>query len=111
MKPRSPVEALRIRDVGAGALLVAVVLLIVTAGEARAPEPARLTASLSNSYGAAASAVYANSTTQTSVVRWPGSWAVNTTLKAGTPCSTFALRPGQMTTQVIHAQGNYRKCQ
>ncbi len=94
-----------------GAVVTAASTLVLTAGVARAPEPAHLTAPLSNSNGAAASAVYSNSNSPTTVVRWPSSWAFNTTLKAGTPCSTVALSAGMITTQVIHAQGNYRKCQ
>ena len=82
---------------------------ILVATPAFAVEPAHLTASLGEGISSIAPALYPNNVA-TSVIRWPGSWAYNTTLKAGTPCSTTSLAAGMATTQVIYAQGNYRKC-
>ena len=75
---------------------------------APSPEPARLTEPLSG--GTPAAAVFISNGMPTSVVKWPGSFTFNTTLKAGTPCATVDLAAGQETPKTIQANGNYRKC-
>lgn len=80
------------------------------AGTALAPEPAQLTQSLIGGNGVSAAAYYVNTSSQTKVVRWPGTWTANTTLNAGTPCSTVELAAGAEATRTIQANGNYRKC-
>lgn len=97
--------------IGVVAAVVAVsgTLLVASASTVSAPEPARLNGNLSGNntwnYG-----IYINSNLQTTVVQWPGTWASNTTLKAGTPCFTYAATAGTATTLVIQASGNYRRC-
>lgn len=77
---------------------------------ALAPEPATLTQYLGGTNGATAGAFYSNTSVETRVVKWPGTFTYNTTLAAGTPCSTVDLGPWAQATRVIHASGNYRKC-
>lgn len=99
-------------------LVFATAIAIASAGSvwfagadtALAPEPARLTQPLSGSNGATGAAYYVNTTIETTVVRWSGSWMYNTSLAAGTPCSTVDLAAGVETGKVIQATGNYRKC-
>jgi hypothetical protein len=74
------------------------------------PEPAQLTGALGASTGSTAAGYFINSKTPTTIVRWPGTWTANTSLKAGTPCSTVGLAAWQITTQTIQVNGNYRKC-
>lgn len=83
---------------------------VATSGSALAPEPARLTASLSGGNGAAAAAYYVNTDQPTNVVKWPGTYLYNTTLAPGTPCSPYDLAEGAEAMRVIQATGNYRKC-
>ena len=79
-------------------------------GSALAPEPARLSASLSGANGAAAAAVYRDTDVPATVVKWTASYVFNTTLPAGKPCSTTDLAAGDWTGQTIQAIGNYRRC-
>ena len=99
--------------VAVGALAVVVVvsgaLLMANASVVSAPEPARLTGNLAGT-NTWAHAVFNTSNLPTDVVQWPGTWAPNTTLKAGTPCFTYPATAGTTTTMVIQASGNYRKC-
>lgn len=82
---------------------------VAGAGTALAPEPAFLTQDLGGSTGTMASAYYANTSTPTNVIKWPGTWTAGS-VAAGTPCSTFNLDSGAETTTVIVANGHYRKC-
>ncbi len=84
--------------------------LLAGAGTALAPEPLMLTQTLANNNGASAAGFYLNSSVEGVAVRWPSSWTPNTSLVAGTPCSTTALLPWQQATKSIWATGNYRKC-
>lgn len=77
---------------------------------ALAPEPVRTTAPLYGSNGATAAAVYVNTSIETTVTQWPGSYTVGS-IPAGTPCATYPLAVGQETSMVIVATGSYRKCQ
>lgn len=99
-----------ILSVGAAIVLIAGVTLFVSARPASAPEPARLTQPLNGPNGATGGAYYTSSNKATTVVRWPASWTYNTTLQPGTPCTTVNMEAGEVTTKVIHAYGNYRKC-
>ncbi len=81
------------------------------AGSALAPEPARLTSSLSGSTGVNAPAVYVNTAVKTTVIKWSSSYvAVVSPPPAGTPCATADLGTGTTTTRVIQAAGVYRRC-
>lgn len=77
------------------------------------PEPADLGAPLGASTGATADAKYTNTGTPTRVVEWPASYTAGATLVPGTPCSTYALPVGALTSRAIVAAtptSNLRKC-
>ena len=81
------------------------------AESALAPEPARLTQPLAGTTGAAASAVYVNTSRSTTVIKWSASYvAVASPPAAGTPCATADLGTGTTTTKVIQAYNAYRRC-
>jgi hypothetical protein len=94
-----------ILTLSAVAVASAVLTFFAGAGEALAPEPARLTGPL------AGAAVYFSGS-PTTVVKWSASYvsAVNPPA-AGTPCGTADLGTGTATTKVIQAVGTYRRCQ
>jgi hypothetical protein len=89
----------------------AAVAFLADSGTALAPEPARVREALGTTQGTTGAAYYVNTGTLTGVVSWPGSYSPSTSLAPGTPCSTAGLGAGQQTSQVIVANGNYRKCQ
>jgi hypothetical protein len=74
------------------------------------PEPVVTTQSLSGSNGATAAAVYQNSGTSTSVVKWYSTGIFAPNLGAGTPCSTSDLPSGGTATKAILASGSYKRC-
>lgn len=88
--------------------LIAGALLVATASDVSAPEPARLKGSLYGS-GSTASATYVNSQLKTYGYQWPGSWAVGSA-PSGAPCATYAAGAGTTLLSVIYASGSYRKC-
>jgi hypothetical protein len=104
----------RVRDLTAFASIAvasAAGAWFVGAGTALAPEPARLTQSLSGATGTMGAAVYVSSNQSTSVVKWPTSWLSAYPLpEAGKPCSPYDMAAWQQTTRVIVANGSYRKC-
>jgi hypothetical protein len=74
------------------------------------PEPVSTTQSLSGSNGATAAAVYQNSRTATSVVKWYSTGIYAPNLAGGTPCSTSDLPSGGTAIKVILASGSYKRC-
>jgi hypothetical protein len=77
------------------------------------PEPARLTAPLGGSTGAAAAAYYVNSGTGVTAIWHSGNWTSwsSGAPAAGTPCSTTSLGSWSDVTKTIVASGSYyRKC-
>ena len=80
------------------------------AGSALAPEPLMLTSTLTGSNGATAAGYYIDTKVDGAAVKWPSTWTYNTSLAAGTPCSTVALSGAYLVTKYIQATGNYRKC-
>ena len=83
---------------------------LANAGTALAPEPAMLTADLVGSNGSTAAALGVDTNVRTDVVKWPKSYTYGPWLAAGTPCSNIDLSANQVTSSVIQATGNYRKC-
>ncbi len=100
--PRTMVGAI------AGSVLISGTVMLATASDVSAPEPAHLNGSLYGN-GSAASATLTNSHTMTYGYRWPGSWAVGSA-PGGTPCATYAAGAGTILYSVIQASGSYRKC-
>jgi len=104
-----PSNSLAIR----GAVVIA--LLAATSAPKTAlaggPEPAQLTAQLSDVTGGTASAWHVRSNTATFIVRWPSLWMINKRLSAGQPCADDYLYPGQQTRKTIQRQGDYVICQ
>jgi hypothetical protein len=81
------------------------------AATARAPEPAQLTQSLSGIMGSTAAAMYVNTRSTTTVVKWPSAYSSSAyPPPAGQPCSTGDLAAGASTGKLIQASGNYRRC-
>jgi hypothetical protein len=85
-------------------------VIVLEAGTVFAPEPVVTTQTLTGSNGATADAVYQNSGTPTSVIKWYTNYIYAPWLAAGTPCSPTALAVDQVATKVIIASGNYRRC-
>jgi hypothetical protein len=85
------------------ALASAIVLWLAGAGSAVAPEPARLTSTMSTSV---TPAIYVYQQTNTSVLRWPSSYTyANADIVArgnGSPCTNYSLPEGAQTTQVLY---------
>ena len=88
----------------------AAVVFLAGAGTALAPEPAQLVAPLVGYTGEGATAVYVNTGVTTAAVKWPASWTYNASLHAGQACSTTDLAANAIATQVIQANGSYRRC-
>ena len=94
------------------ALICAAVVWMAGAGSAVAPEPARLTSTLSTT--GAANGVYIYSLGRTTAYFLSASWTPSS-LPVGAPCSTVAplpynpLKPLTLTT-VVQGSGNYRRC-
>jgi hypothetical protein len=100
-----------ILTLSAVAVASAVLTFFAGAGEALAPEPARLTGPLAGAAGTTAPAVYFSGS-PTTVVKWSASYvSVVNPPAAGTPCGTADLGTGTATTKVIQAVGTYRRCQ
>jgi hypothetical protein len=74
------------------------------------PEPVTTTQTLSGSNGATADAVYQNSGTPTSVIKWYTNFIYAPNLAAGTPCSQSDLPVDATAYKSILASGNYRRC-
>jgi hypothetical protein len=94
--------------VAAAGIVVAGGVLIGGASSVSAPEPARLDGYLTGT-NTTTLATYVSSLTKTKVVQFGSSWAPGS-WPAGTPCVTYNAPPGTVTTQIIYATGNYRKC-
>lgn len=96
------------------ALVASVGVFATGASSALAPEPAKLAAKLDT--GRTADAVYVNSSTPTKVVYFSNSWILSANgPAAGTPCSSYALAEGAVTSQVIQSLTTsngyvYRRC-
>jgi hypothetical protein len=89
------------------ALVSAAGVWFAGSGSALAPEPARLNSTL---YSGSVSGVYVNTLTQTNIVFLSSSWTPSS-YPAGKPCVTTAPIPaGTVTSHVVVASGNYRKC-
>lgn len=92
--------------------MVGAVAMVMASGSALAPEPVKLSASLSATSGATA-AVVLPSKDETLAYYWPARWLPNYKLLAeGTPCSSVPLKAGQVTTEVIilGGDGRYARC-
>jgi hypothetical protein len=85
-------------------------MMVLEAGAVLAPEPVVTTQPLSGTNGATGDAVYLNSGTPTSVLKWYTNYIYAPGLAAGTPCSQTALPVDAVATKVIIASGNYRRC-
>ena len=81
------------------------------AGEALAPEPARLAADLSGANTTAtAVAVYVNTNTPTKVIKWFGTFAKPANVHAGQPCYPGNLAAPNRTYKVIRVTGSSATC-
>lgn len=81
------------------------------AGEALAPEPARLTTNLSGANTTAtADAKYVHANTPTKVVKWYGTTWKTANVSAGQPCWPGDLAAGSTTFKVIVVNGAYASC-
>jgi hypothetical protein len=80
------------------------------AGTVLAPEPVVTTQLLSGTNGVTAQAVYANSGTPTTVLKWVNTGVYAPNLAAGTPCTITPLAVDQTAYYVILASGPLRKC-
>jgi hypothetical protein len=85
-------------------------VMVLEAGTVLAPEPVVTTQPLSGYNGATGDAVYLNSGTPTTVLKWYTNYIYAPSLAAGTPCSQTALPVDAVATKVIIAAGNYRRC-
>lgn len=74
------------------------------------PQPAQATASLTGSTGATAAAVFVNTETPTTILKWDASYAPGSTAAAGTPCSVTDLGVNATTQKVIQVFGSNRRC-
>lgn len=74
------------------------------------PEPVVTTQPLMGANGATATAIYENSSTPTSVLKWYSTYVSAPDLVAGTPCSLSALPAGGTATMALVAAGNFRAC-
>jgi len=113
VEPDGDVEAHGMLGVAAAVVIMAGSAggtLLAQGGTALAPEPAQLTAELTGWTGVSASAVYVNTSLETSVKKWPSSYMYAPNLAPGTPCSPVDLAAGAETAKVIQATGNYRRC-
>lgn len=75
------------------------------------PEPTRLAKDLWGATGATAAAVYTNTGTEVTVVKWPSTWINPASPPTpGQPCSTTDLLNGNETLKILQGSGNWRRC-
>jgi hypothetical protein len=84
--------------------------MALEAGTVLAPEPVVTTQPLTGTNGTSAAAVYLNSGTPTTVLKWTNTFEYAPNLAVGTPCSLTALAVDQQAYQVIRASGPFRIC-
>jgi hypothetical protein len=85
-------------------------VMVLQAGTVLAPEPVVTTQPLSGTNGATADAVYLNSGTPTTVLKWVNTGVYAPWLAPGTPCTITALPVDGTAYYVILASGPIRKC-
>jgi hypothetical protein len=106
------VEAHGLRGAAAAVAIVAASAggaFLANSGSALAPEPARLNSTLTSSFTPVyVTYIYTNTS---GTARFMSSSWTYSTIPAGTPCVDFYPVPaGYVTSRVVIANGNYRKC-
>lgn len=94
-----------------GVILASIVVssYAVFGHDAWAPEPARLSQSLTGSTGATAAAIYVNTSEPTTVLRLPGTW-ISGLYESGRACSPYPVSADTITDMVVERQGSMARC-